>query len=135
MSGLQLWQGPHVLAVQTPLVQLWHLVQVLRQVPFPSQVWHAPHLLLQTPFEQTWHAFGSQQPLPQLVCPAAHWVHTPLVQVPLAHSLPVTHCAPTSNVPGIWQDFRESESPALGSRQMGWTPEAVLQQSESALHR
>jgi hypothetical protein len=135
VSGLHCWQGPHVFALQVPFTQVWHVVQVLTQLPLPSQVWQGPHLLLHTPPEHTWHCLPSQHLLPHLLCPTGHCWHTPLVQLPLAQSLFWVHWALTGNEPGSWHDLRRSVSLALVSRQMGWTPRAVLQQSVSTVHR
>jgi hypothetical protein len=66
--------------------------------------------------------------------PAGHCVQTPETQLPLPQSLFWVHWALTGSEPGSWQDLRRSVSLALVSRQMGWTPLAVTQQSESALH-
>jgi len=78
---------------------------------------------------------GSQQPVPQTVLPAGHWVQTPLMQLPLAHSLFWVHWALTGSEPGSWHDLRRSVSFEFVSRHMGWMPAAVLQQSLSTVQR
>jgi hypothetical protein len=92
LAGLHGAQGFEHFSTQVLLRHRWQLVHVLTQFPLPSQVWHGPHLLLHTPFEQTWHCLPSQQPAaPQAVLPAGHCAQIPLMQFPLAQSLPLTH--------------------------------------------
>ena len=123
------------LGTQTLFRHFWQVVQVLTQTPWPLQVWHGPHLLLQTPLTHTWHCAVLQQLAPQVVVPAAQAEQTPLTQLPEEQSEPCVHCAPGFSVPGRKQALRRSVPAAWGSRQMGWMPLAVLQQSVSRVQR
>ena len=58
MLGLQVWQGPQVLALQLPVVgsHSWHGGQVLAlQTPVLGlQVWHRLHLATQVLLRHVW---------------------------------------------------------------------------------